>query len=71
MWKGTKVSHGQKKSKIQVLCKEDLDLEQFCLYERFQVVRGLKTNFVRPASREYVVVTVMGFKNILPISEEK
>ena len=60
---GYQVSYGRKKSKIEVLCKQGLDLEQFCLYESFQVEWGVKTNFIRPASRKDIEVTVadLGF----------
>ena len=54
------VSHGRDKSKTEVLCKQGLDLEQFCLYESFQVERGVKTYFIKPASRKDVEVTVAG-----------
>ena len=57
---GYQVSHGRKKSKIEVLCKQGLDLEQFCLYESFKVEQGLRTNFIRPASRKDVEVTIAG-----------
>ena len=57
---GYQVSHGRKKAKIEVLCKSGLDLEQFCLQESIQVERGVKTNFIRPAGRRDVEVTVNG-----------
>ena len=34
---GYQVSYGRKKSKIEVLCKEDLDLEQFCIQNSLEV----------------------------------
>ena len=36
---GHQVSYGRKKSKIEVLCKEGIDLEQFCTKNRLQVER--------------------------------
>ena len=57
---GYQVSYGRKKAKIEVLCKAGLDLEQFCLHESLQVERGVKTNFIRPAGRKDVEVTVTG-----------
>ena len=43
---GYQVSYGRKKSKIEVLCKPGLDLEQFCFYESLEVEKGVKTNFI-------------------------
>ena len=57
---GYQVSFGRKKSKIEVLCKQGLDLEQFCLCESLQVEKGVKTNFIRPAGRKDVAVTITG-----------
>ena len=57
---GYHVSFGTKKAKIEVLCKAGLDLEQFCIQESVQVERGVKTNFIRPAGRRDVEVTVTG-----------
>ena len=57
---GYQVSYGRKKSKIEVLCKPGLDLEQFCLYESLEVEKGVKTNFIRPAGRKDVEVSVAG-----------
>ena len=57
---GYQVSYGRKKAKIEVLCKADLDLEQFCLTESLQVEKGVRTNFIRPAGRKDVEVTVAG-----------
>ena len=57
---GYQVSFGRKKSKIEVLCKQGLDLEQFCVAESLQVEKGVKTNFIRPAGRKDVAVTVTG-----------
>ena len=60
---GYQVSYGRKKSKIEVLCKSGLDLEQFCMNQSFEVEKGVKTNFIRPAG---VVSThqTLWFKNI-------
>ena len=57
---GYQVSHGRKKAKIEVLCRADLDLEKFCIHESLQVEKGVKTNFIRPAGRKDVEVTVAG-----------
>ena len=57
---GYQVSFGTKKAKIEVLCKAGLDLDQFCIQESVQVKRGVKTNFIRPAGRRDVEVTVTG-----------
>ena len=57
---GLQVSQGRKKAMIDVLCKAGLDLEQFCLQESIQVEKGVKTNFIRPAGRRDVEVTVTG-----------
>ena len=54
------MSHGRKKAKIEVLCRADLDLEKFCIHESLQVEKGVKTNFIRPAGRKDVEVTVAG-----------
>ena len=65
---GYQVSHGRKKSKIEVLCKAGLDLEQFCMYERLEVEHNVKTNFIRPAGRREVEVTVTGLGFNIPDS---
>ena len=57
---GYQVSFGRKKAKIAVLCKQGLDLEQFCICESLEVEKGVKTNFIRPAGRKDVAVTVTG-----------
>ena len=57
---GYQVSFGRKKAKIAVLCKQGLDLEQFCIRESLEVEKGVKTNFIRPAGRKDVAVTVTG-----------
>ena len=57
---GYQVSFGRKKSKIEVLCKQGLDLEQFCPRESLEVEKGVRTNYIRPAGRRDVEVTVMG-----------
>ena len=57
---GYQVSHGRKKSKIEILCKAGLDLEQFCSHEIMEVEKGVRTNFIRPAGRKEVEVTVAG-----------
>ena len=57
---GYQVSYGRKKSKIEVLCKAGLDLEQFCVSESLQVEKGVRTNFIRPSGRKDVEVTVVG-----------
>ena len=57
---GYQVSYGRKKSKIEVLCKPGLDLEQFCNHESLEVEKGVKTNFIRPAGRKDVEVNVAG-----------
>ena len=57
---GYQVSYGRKRSKIEVLCKPGLDLEQFCLYESLEVEKGVKTNFIRPAGRKDVEVSIAG-----------
>ena len=46
---GYHVRYGRKKSKIEVLCKAGLDLEQFCMYKSLQVEKSVRTNFIRPA----------------------
>ena len=35
-------------------------MEQFCLCESLQVEKGVKTNFIRPAGRKDVAVTITG-----------
>ena len=57
---GYQVSYGRKKSKIEVLCKPGLDLEQFCNHESIEVEKGVRTNFIRPAGRKDVEVSVAG-----------
>ena len=57
---GYQVSYGRNKSKIEVLCKPGLDLEQFCAHESLEVEKGVKTNYIRPAGRKDVEVTVTG-----------
>ena len=57
---GYQVSHGYNKSKIEVLCKPGLDLEQFCTQESLEVEKGVKTSYIRPAGRKYVEVKVTG-----------
>ena len=57
---GYQISFGRKKSKIEVLCKQGLNLEQFCVQESLEVEKGVKTNFIRPAGRKDVEVTVTG-----------
>ena len=57
---GYQVSHGHNKSKIEVLCKPGLDLEQFCTEESLEVEKGVKTSYIRPAGRKDVEVTVTG-----------
>ena len=57
---GYQVSFGRKKSKIEVLCRKGLDLEQFCVRESLEVEKGVKTNFIRPAGRKDVAVTITG-----------
>ena len=57
---GYQVSYGRKKSKIEVLCKAGIDLEQFCLSESLHVEKGVRTNFIRPAGRKDVENTVAG-----------
>ena len=54
------MSYGRKKSKIEVLCKEGIDLEQFCTQNRLEVEKGVKTNYIRPAGKRDVEVTVVG-----------
>ena len=39
--KGYQVSYGRKKSKIEVLCKEGIDLEQFCTQNILEVEKGV------------------------------
>ena len=65
---GYQVSHGRKKSKIEVLCKSGLDLEQFCLQESLQVEKNVRTNFIRPAGRKDVEVTITGLGFNIPDS---
>ena len=57
---GYQVSYGRKKSKIEVLCKPGLDLEQFCYHESLEVEKGVRTNFIRPAGRKDVEVRIAG-----------
>ena len=57
---GYQVSFGRKKAKIQILCKQDLELEQFCVANSLEVEKGVKTNFIRPAGRKDIAVTVTG-----------
>ena len=65
---GYQVSYGRKKSKIEILCKSGIDLEQFCFQESLQVEKGVKTNFIRPAGRKDVEVTVTGLGFNIPDS---
>ena len=65
---GYQVSYGRKKSKIEVLCKEGLDLEQFCTQNSLEVEKGVKTNYIRPAGKRDVEVTVVGLGFNIPDS---
>ena len=57
---GCQVNYGGKATKIKVLCKPGVDLEQFCRQESFQVCRGVVTKNIRPSGRKDVTVTVSG-----------
>ena len=57
---GCQVNYRRKKSKIEVWCRAGLDLEQFCMNESLQVEKGVRTNFIRPAGRKDVEVSVAG-----------
>ena len=57
---GYQVSYSYKKAKIEILCKEGLDLVQFCRQEKFIISPGMRTTFIRPAGRRDVEVIVSG-----------